>query len=224
MIAKRCFDILASAGMLVCLWPLLLLAAIGIRLTSKGPIIYRAKRAGRRGTTFTMYKLRTMHLAETGSAITAPNDSRVFPLGKWLRASKVDELPQLFNVLKGEMSLVGPRPEDARIVEAHYTELDRITLQVPPGFTSPGVLYTVTHGDAQIGDDNPEEDYLNLVLPVKMALDRVYVQRCSLFYDLQILWRTAIVLFKRLTGTQSFAYPPELEVAEVESERKTTPA
>src|SRR2546428_11072961 len=125
-------------------------AAIGIRLWSPGPVLSRARRVGRNGAGFTMYKLRTMHQREgAASAIAGRNDPRVFPFGAWLRRTKIDELPQLFNVLRGDMSLVGPRPEDPAIVLRHYAPVHRETLAVRPGRASPGSTYTYATGDGR---------------------------------------------------------------------------
>src|SRR5207244_441643 len=114
-------------------------AAIGIRLSSPAPVLYRARRVGRNGAGFTMYKLRTMHQREgAASAITGRNDPRVFPFGAWLRRTKIDELPQLFNVLRGDMSLVGPRPADPEIVLRHYAPVHRNSAaHCPSGWQAP---------------------------------------------------------------------------------------
>jgi len=211
---KRLFDLMAALLALCLLWPLLLLAAVGILLLNPGPILYRAQRVGRHGKLFTMLKLRTMVCrTQEGSSITAPGDARVFPFGQLLRASKIDELPQLVNILRGEMSFVGPRPEAVGIVDRYYTAAQRETLTVAPGFTSPGVLYAVTHGEAHIGEQDPEGDYATKLLPTKMALDRIYVQRVSLWYDIHLLLRTVGVLLGRSVGRRHFADPPELAEA-----------
>src|SRR5947209_559846 len=120
--AKRLFDVLVSAVALAVLSPLFLLAALGIRLSSRGPVFYRARRVARGGEPFTMHKFRTMHVHQGAapSAITGPSDRRVFFFGALLRRLKIDELPQFWDVLRGKMSLVGPRPEDPRIVRDHY--------------------------------------------------------------------------------------------------------
>ena len=171
---KRLLDILGAGFALAVTSPFFLVAAIGIKLTSPGPIFYRATRIGRDlrrpqldngatvhpverrrkdgyyGREFTMYKFRTMRVdtSSTSSPITAASDSRVFPFGAFLRATKIDELPQFVNVLKGDMSLVGPRPEAPEIVRGHYTPDDITTLQVPLGVTSPGTVYYYTHGES----------------------------------------------------------------------------
>src|SRR5580765_2430484 len=183
-IGKRLLDIVVTACALTAAAPLLLVAAVGIRLTSPGPVLYRAQRIGRDrrrpyanlclgayqperrragygGREFTMYKFRTMHVsADPGSSITARNDSRVFPFGAWLRATKIDELPQLINIIRGDMTLVGPRPEAPDIVRNHYTPDDLSTLQTLPGLTSPGSLYYYTHCEAKLPNDAVVELYV----------------------------------------------------------------
>jgi lipopolysaccharide/colanic/teichoic acid biosynthesis glycosyltransferase len=158
-----------------------------------------------------MYKLRTMHVngAIPGSVITGANDPRVFPVGRWLRLAKVDELPQLINVLRGEMSVVGPRPEDPHIVATHYGRLEMETLRVCPGLTSPGSIFNVTHGERMIRAEHAEADYVARVMPLKLALDAVYAGRASVGYDLRIIARTAGVLVAVLAGRRAFAMPPE---------------
>src|SRR3989441_11505789 len=147
---RRLVDVVCAAIALVATAPLLALAAVGIRRASPGAVLYRADRLGRGGRPFIMYKLRTMHARRRSDAsvITGAEDPRVFPLGAWLRRLKIDELPQLLNVLRGEMAIVGPRPEDPVIVSRYYTALGMETLAVPPGLASPGSIYSSTHGAA----------------------------------------------------------------------------
>jgi lipopolysaccharide/colanic/teichoic acid biosynthesis glycosyltransferase len=235
---RRLLDIVVATGALTVAAPLLFVAAIGIKLTSRGPILYRARRIARdrrrpkgsspggdlperrqegyRGREFTMYKFRTMHVnANTRSSITARNDSRVFPFGAWLRATKIDELPQLINVIKGDMALVGPRPEAPEIVRGHYTPEDLTTLQIPPGLTSPGSLYYYTHFEKSLPSDDAVELYVQRLLPVKLALDRIYIRRATVFYDVRMILRTVTLLIARVLGKQSFQDPPELAEADV---------
>jgi lipopolysaccharide/colanic/teichoic acid biosynthesis glycosyltransferase len=222
-VVKRLFDIALTALALVACVPILIVAALGIRLSSPGPVLYRATRAGRRGRLFVMYKLRTMEprspLVED-SVITAANDARVFPFGALLRRSKVDELPQLFNVLRGDMAVVGPRPEDPKVVAQHYTTEQWETLDVPPGLTSPGALYSTTHGETWLSARDAERDYYEHLLPLKLALDRVYVRHRSLGYDLGVIVRTLTVVAGRAFGRRHFPDPPELD----EARRLLTPA
>ncbi len=214
---KRLLDIVLAALGLVLVAPVLALAALGIRLASPGggPVFYRARRVGRAGACFTMYKLRTMHQRFPGrtSRITGQNDPRVFPLGALLRRTKIDELPQLFNVLRGDMSIVGPRPEDPDIVERHYTPLLRETLAVRPGLASPGSLYHYTHGDALLAGGDPETAYIVRLLPLKVALDVVYVRQASLPLDVRIIGRTLSTIAACLVGRSRFGDPPEAPAA-----------
>ena len=212
---KRLFDITASTTGIIVLCPLLLLTAVGIRLTSPGPVLYRARRVGRGGRIFVMHKFRTMHVAtESTSAITATGDARVFPLGRILRALKIDELPQLFDVLMGNMAIVGPRPEDPGIVERHYGPLGLQTLDVSPGLASIGSIYNYTHGDLCLDNAAPELSYVQNLLPIKLALEVVYVQNASMLLDLRIIFRTILTISMIAIGRRSFADPPEMQQAQ----------
>jgi lipopolysaccharide/colanic/teichoic acid biosynthesis glycosyltransferase len=217
--ARRLLDVTLAALGLALTAPLLAVAAVGIVLSSPGPIIYRATRLGRGGRRFIMFKLRTMRAAppapgERASAITAWDDPRVFPLGGWLRRTKLDELPQLVNVLRGDMAIVGPRPEDPKFVAGPYATLYRETLRVRPGLASPGSLFSSTHGETWLSSTDAERDYVEKLLPLKLALDAGYVRRASLRYDLTIMLRTLRVLAARALGRTAFAEPPELADAE----------
>jgi len=212
-VLRRALDaVLAAVGLIVAA-PLLAAAAIGIRRSSPGPVFYTSQRVGRGGRPFVMYKLRTMHQRAThGPVITGVADARVFPFGGFLRRAKLDELPQLFNVLRGDMAIVGPRPEDVGIVERHYGALGRATLAVRPGLTSPGSVWSYTHGEATLRGD-PVAAYVSQLLPIKLALDLGYVQRASLPYDLRIIARTLWVLTTALCGRHTFPEPPEMDAA-----------
>jgi lipopolysaccharide/colanic/teichoic acid biosynthesis glycosyltransferase len=239
VLLKRLIDAVVAFFALIVVSPLLVVAAIGIKLTDPGPILYRGPRIARDrrrrssdrrstardsdrrrdgywGREFTMYKFRTMRVSTSGNGmpITARNDSRVFPFGAFLRTTKIDELPQLFNVLKGDMTLVGPRPEAPEIVRSHYTKDDLTTLQVPPGVTSPGTVYYYTHFESTLATDAVVDQYVEELLPAKLALDRVYLRRASIFYDLRVLLRTVAGITARVVGSKSFPDPPELREAE----------
>jgi lipopolysaccharide/colanic/teichoic acid biosynthesis glycosyltransferase len=188
--------------------------ALAIRVASPGPALYRARRVGQAGRLFTMYKFRTMHARAGGGPITAAHDARIFPLGGLLRQLKIDELPQLLNVLRGEMAIVGPRPEDPSIVAAHYTPLQRETLRVRPGLASPGSLYYYTHGEKLLSEWAASEFYAERLLPTKLALDLVYVREASLRYDAQIVVRTILVILQIGLGRRHFAEPVELHKAQ----------
>jgi lipopolysaccharide/colanic/teichoic acid biosynthesis glycosyltransferase len=208
-------DLVLSSVALVCLSPLFLLAAVGIRLSSPGPILYRAKRVGIGGRIFIMYKFRTMHMnhGSADSCITAENDSRVFAFGSWLRRLKIDELPQLINILRREMSIVGPRPEDPKIVDRHYTANQLETLRILPGLSSPGSIYYYTHGEKTLNGDDPEGQYVERLLPIKLALDMIYVREVSVFYSLRVIVRTIWVVLAMALGKRNFPEPPEMSRA-----------
>lgn len=212
---KRLFDVFASFIAIILLSPVLLVAFFSVRIASPGPAIYRALRIGRGGTPFVMHKFRTMHVRpSTGSVITSANDSRIFLVGKILRALKIDELPQLFDVLAGKMSIVGPRPEDPKIVELYYTPLARETLSVAPGLSSPGSVHYYTSSELHIDDGDPERFYVSRLLPIKLAMDIVYIRRVSLWYDLTIIAKTAITIVLIGCGKRKFAEPPEFAEAQ----------
>lgn len=187
-------DRVLAAVVLLVSSPLLAMASLGIKAVSPGTVLYRAQRAGMGGTPFTMLKLRTMHAGSASAGrITGGADRRVFALGAVLRKLKIDELPQLINVLRGEMALVGPRPEDIEIVRNHYTPMMWESLTIRPGVTSPGSLHYFAD-EAVVPSDPAEAEavYLERLLPRKIALDLVYVRQRSMRYELQILIRTAL--------------------------------
>ena len=192
---KRSFDILAAAAGLLLVSPVLLAAAIAVRITSAGPIFFRQERIGRGGRPFFILKFRTMvqNAAKLGGPITIGNDARITPIGGVLRKTKLDELPQLFNVLVGDMSLVGPRPEVPRYVEM-FREDYNVILQVRPGITD---LASIKYRDeaAVLGKAaDPEQEYVRVVLPEKIRLAKEYVARQSLRLDLSILFGTLMRL------------------------------
>ena len=217
--AKRLFDMAAAIIGLLLLSPVFLLAFVGIKATSSGPAIYRARRMGQHGVVFVMHKFRTMHVAnQPASVITGVADKRVFGFGRLLRATKIDELPQLYDVLTGTMSIVGPRPEDPKIVEQHYNQLARETLNVASGLASPGSIYNYTHGHLYLRDADPEGSYVRQLLPMKLALELVYLRRQSFTGDLLVIARTAITIVRIALGQRLFAEPPEMaEARQLES-------
>ncbi|GAA4379601.1 sugar transferase [Nocardioides caricicola] len=186
-----------AAALLAVSAPALAAGALAVRLSSPGPVIYRASRAGRDATDFTMYKLRTMHLGE-GGPITGGRDPRIFPAGVWLRRLKVDELPQLWNVLRGEMKFFGPRPEDPAIVRDHYAPWMHETLTVPPGIVGPGSLgYFLEESELAQDPEAAFTQYVDELLPRKLARDLVYLRAPSRRYRLQLLARTALGVIGR---------------------------
>jgi lipopolysaccharide/colanic/teichoic acid biosynthesis glycosyltransferase len=212
---RRLAEVIISSTALILIAPLLAVAAIGIRLSSHGPIIYRARRVGIHGRVFSMYKLRTMHIdhGSFGGLITVNHDPRIFKFGSWLRRLKIDELPQFINIIKGEMSIVGPRPEDPEIMRAHYSLDQYETLNRLPGLASPGSLYNYTYGEQRVQGDGANEYYAGHLLPVKLAVDIVYVREASFVYDIRIIMRTIWSIFCKAVGRTRFPDPPEIKKA-----------
>lgn len=177
--------------------PLLLFAAIGIKLSSRGPIFYHAQRVGKNGKHFVMYKLRTMRPEAGGALVTSARDSRIFPFGSFLRRTKIDELPQLFNIVRGDMSIVGPRPETPSIVEEHYTDAEWETLRVRPGLTSPGTLWYYSSAEERIDPHNTMGSYVP-IMREKLKLDAEYARNASLRADLGLIGRTLGAIVQKL--------------------------
>jgi len=192
----RFFDVLISGLALIVLAPLFLLIGVLIKLDSQGPVFHRAKRVGQGGSTFTLYKFRSMlpNADRRGPGITVAGDGRVTHVGRVLRRTKLDELPQLWNVFKGEMSLVGPRPEDPRYV-ALYTPEQRRVLAVKPGITSAASL-TFRHEEQLLVGRDWEAAYRNEVLPTKLAIDLDYLSERTLRSDIELVLRTIKALFE----------------------------
>lgn len=212
---RRLLDLFLSTVALTVLSPILVLVGLGVLVSDGLPVFYRACRVGRDGSTFSMLKYRSMRssTAAAQKKITGASDPRIFPFGRLMRLLKLDELPQLINIVKGDMAIVGPRPEDPSIVERWYTEMDRDTLGVRPGLTSPGSIWFYTRGEKLIGDEDPEGDYVRMLLPTKLALDVVYVRNRSLRYDLGIMMRTAAAIARIAVGVGGSRELPELERA-----------
>ena len=191
---KRLLDIVFAAGAIILLLPVFLLVAVLVKLDSPGPVFFVAKRCGRHRRAFIFYKFRTMvsDAQRKGSRmLTTAGDSRVTRIGKFLRAFKIDELPQLFNVLKGDMSVVGPRPEVFEIVDVYYHEEWDAVLTVRPGMTC--LLQVEVYPDftaAHDGVEDPFRYYIERDLPHKLRRDREYVQRASFLLDLKLIAQT----------------------------------
>ena len=203
--AKRLFDITLSLLALVLLCPLLLAVALWVRLDSRGPVLFRQQRVGRGGQPFAILKFRTMQVnAEAaGLQITVGQDPRITRTGRWLRRSKLDELPQLLNVLRGEMSMVGPRPEVPRYVALYPADQRATVLSVRPGITDLASLAFRDESTLLARSADPERTYVEEILPIKLRHACDYVARRSLWLDLHILARTALVLL----GLQDTAPP-----------------
>jgi len=212
---KRLFDIVFSVAVLALFFPLLLIISIGVKVSDGGPIFYLARRAGLKGKPFNLIKFRTMNVnSDAGSQITGTNDDRVFYIGKLLRKTKLDELPQFLNVLLGEMSVVGPRPEGIDIVNRYYLSHEyKATLDVKPGVASPGSLFNYTHSHLYLDDADPEKSYVENLLPVKLALELVYIKDQNIFYDLNVIFKTVYVIVLMAFGKKIFDFPKEYAVA-----------
>jgi lipopolysaccharide/colanic/teichoic acid biosynthesis glycosyltransferase len=195
-------DVAISATALMLVGPLTLVGALAVKATSPGPAFYRARRAGLDGELFAMYKLRTMRVgADTPDRrVTAAHDDRVTAVGRILRKFKIDELPQLWNVLRGDMSIVGPRPEDWEIVQRHYTPEQRRILSVRPGIASPVDVRwypDLMHHDPPPPGVDPQEWYVRRHLPVQVAEGLSYADQQTLSLDLKVIVDTiACVLFR----------------------------
>jgi lipopolysaccharide/colanic/teichoic acid biosynthesis glycosyltransferase len=190
---RRLEAAIALAG-LVMVAPLIALTAIVIAVTSRGPVIFRQKRMGRKGLPFTMYKLRTMTAKNSGPQVTAGDDTRVTPIGKFLRKTKLDELPELWNILKGDMSLIGPRPEVPRYVDLE-DPLWRLVLEARPGIADPMTL-RLRNEEALLVDveGDRERFYLETLQPFKLEGYLDYLQARSWRSDLKVLWQTIVAV------------------------------
>jgi lipopolysaccharide/colanic/teichoic acid biosynthesis glycosyltransferase len=189
---KRAFDIVAASAGLILLSPLFAFAAVLIRCTSAGPVFFRQERMGRGFQPFEILKFRTMvaDAPKLGGALTAGDDPRITFVGRFLRKTKFDELPQLINVLMGEMSFVGPRPEVRRYVEMFKDDYEQL-LTVRPGITDLASL-KYRHESELLGQyADPDAAYIKLILPDKIALGREYLSRSSLLFDLKVILKTA---------------------------------
>ena len=188
---KRTFDFLASSLGLCLLSPLFLLVAIAIRLESPGPVFFRQDRVGKDGENFLIYKFRSMvaNASEIGPLITTAGDARITRVGRFLRRTKLDELPQLLNVWRGEMSLVGPRPEVPTYV-ALYNERQREVLSVRPGITDPASIAYADEEEILGEASDPARVYVEEVLPRKLELNLQYIEKMSLHYDVWVIWKT----------------------------------
>ena len=185
---KRCFDLLFAVLFLIVLSPIYLLTIIIIKIVSPGPAIYKAARVGKDGRLFTCYKFRSMRV-DSGKVrlTTLENDDRIFPFGKFIRKTKIDEMPQVVNILKGEMSVVGPRPEDQENTEKVYVGEFKHIMDVKPGLTSTASLYDYTHGELF----EEEEQYEKIFMPKKLKLELYYVNHRTVWYDLWLILKTA---------------------------------
>lgn len=196
---KRIFDVIVSAIGLIILSPLMLVIAYLIKREDGGPVFYRGVRVGRYGKPFRIYKFRTMVVdaEKLGGPSTADDDPRITRIGRVLRKYKLDELPQLINVLKGEMSLVGPRPEVKFYVDMLSEEERELILSVRPGITDWASLWNPDEGAVLAGSDDPEKTYMEKIRPTKIKLQLKYVKERSFWTDLKIIFLTILTVITK---------------------------
>ncbi len=193
---KRLFDLGVAACALLLLSPLLLAVALAIRLDSPGPVFFRQERVGRHGVPFRIHKFRTMREGAPGLQITVGVDPRITKVGAFLRRSRLDELPQLIDVLQGTMSLVGPRPEVPRYVALYPPALRERALAVRPGITDPASLDHIDEGEQLARAADPEREYVEVILPRKVKQAADYAERATLASDVVVIARTFARLWK----------------------------
>ncbi|MCE2915192.1 MAG: sugar transferase [Rubrivivax sp.] len=197
--AKRLFDLVVALLALLLLSPLLAAVALAIKLDSPGPVFFRQRRVGRHGREFLIHKFRTMVVdaPQRGLALTVGADPRITRIGQRLRATRLDELPQLLDVVAGTMSLVGPRPEVPHYVARYPVELRDRVLAVRPGITDPASLAGLDEAATLAAAADPEREYIETVMPRKLRLAADYAERASLRTDLVVLLRTVGTLLAR---------------------------
>ena len=197
---KRAFDIFSASLALVVTLPIWLIAALGIFVSDPGPIFYRAARVGRDNRTFRMWKFRSMRVpkndSERSEASFKADENRIFPFGSLIRKLKIDELPQLLNIIGGTMSVVGPRPASIDQVEIMRAGKYSVASKVRPGLTGPAALYDYIYGDSI---EDPEE-YKRLVLPTRLELEAYYPKRMSAGYDIKMIWYTVVAIIATVFG------------------------
>mgnify|MGYP004447238017 CR=1 FL=1 len=207
---KRVFDKTAAALGIAVTLPIWAVAIVGIELSDPGPVFYKAHRVGEGNKEFEMYKFRSMRVDKSADEKGFKADrNRIFAFGEFMRSTKIDELPQLLNILRGEMSIVGPRPASVDQVEMVRSGRNCVVSGVKPGLTGPSALYDYIYGD-QVED---EEEYREKVLPSRLALDVYYVDRRDMLYDLKMIKDTVLCILCTLTNV----FPEELfnELVEV---------
>ena len=187
----RFFDIVFSFTGLIILSPLLLIVAVWVKIDSKGPVLYRQIRVGLHNIDFRLLKFRSMHINadKAGLLTVGGRDSRITTAGYWLRKYKIDELPQLINVLKGDMSLVGPRPEVRKYVNI-YTEAQKKVLRVRPGITDMASIAYKKENELLAGSPDPEKTYIDQVMPAKLKLNMVFIENPTLTNYFKIIFKT----------------------------------
>lgn len=204
---KRCFDLLFAVCFLLVFSPVYILTWLIIKIVSPGPAIYKAKRVGKNGLLFDCYKFRSMRV-DSGKVklTTLQNDDRIFPFGKFIRKAKIDEMPQAVNILNGEMSVVGPRPEDKDNADKVYVGEYKHIMDVKPGLTSTASLYDYTHGELFEDEERYEKEFM----PKKLKLELYYVNHRSFWYDIFLILKTAWLIILKICGKNVFGEPKEI--------------
>ncbi len=198
LVMKRCFDVFVSLILLICFSPFFLILAVAIKVDSKGPVFYRQVRVGRYNQDFKIFKFRSMvsNADKIGLAITTDNDPRITRMGKLIRKCRLDEISQLFNVLNGTMSLVGPRPEVRKYVDAYQPEY-MATLLIRPGVTAEASIRFRNEDEMLAQGNDPEKIYVEDILPIKMNLGLEYMKKISVFHDIKIMFQTVFAVLKK---------------------------
>lgn len=197
LIAKRIFDFALSLVMSLVFLPFIILVGIMIKIDSPGRIFFLQKRVTTNGKVFKIFKFRTMkENSEKLSGVTIDNDPRITKLGKYLRKFRIDEIPQIFNILTGDLSFVGARPESVKYVNEYSPEM-YATLLMPAGVTSPASILFKDEAELLKGAENPDETYVKDILPKKMAYNLEYIENCSLLYDIKVMFKTVIAVIKK---------------------------
>lgn len=196
---KRCFDFICALLAITVLSPIFILTAIGILISDWGPVFYTAHRIGKGNKPFKMYKFRSMRVARgANEASLRPDEDRIFPFGHFIRKVKIDELPQLLNILNGTMSIVGPRPVAQDQFDLFRTGKWNLAAEVPVGLSGPAALYDFIFGD-QFTD---EKEYMEKVFETRRELEYVYVKKAGIFYDLKMIVYTVICILYALVGKE----------------------
>jgi lipopolysaccharide/colanic/teichoic acid biosynthesis glycosyltransferase len=208
---KRAFDIVGSVLGLLLFSPLLVTISVMIAIYDGHPVLFRQRRVGHRGAPFEMLKFRTMvrNAEALGKQLTVGNDARITPIGRWLRKFKLDELPQLLNVLTGEMSLVGPRPEVPRYV-ACYNDVQRRVLELKPGITDPASISFRDESELLESLADPERAYVETIMPEKIRLNLEYAERANVLRDFGVILQTLVAIGRPAT---TFALPQQVQRA-----------
>lgn len=215
-IFKRLFDVICAVIGIICTSPLWIIGIVGILISDWGPLFYTAHRIGKGNKPFRMYKFRSMRVAKGASeASLRPDEDRIFAFGHFIRKVKIDELPQLLNILNGTMSLIGPRPVAQDQFELFRTGKWNLAAEVPVGLSGPAALYDFIYGD-QFTD---EKEYMEKVYPTRRELEYTYVQKAGVFYDLKMIVYTVICICYALVGKEATWILNELKADAEDSSR-----